>query len=81
MLIAVFTTFAASRKEPLVDTVERIHAGFVTAGFGEPTIRFTMSDPPGSAELSAVQAVMGTGQDADAARSAAAALLDAQGVR
>ena len=28
-----------------------------------------------------VQAVMGTGQDADAARSAAAALLDAQGVR
>jgi len=60
MLIAVFTTFAASRKEPLADTVERIHAAFLTAGFGEPTIRFTMSDPPGSAELSAVQAVMGT---------------------
>jgi hypothetical protein len=44
MLIAVFTTFAASRKEPLIDTVERVHAAFVAAGFGEPLVRFALSD-------------------------------------
>ena len=46
MLMAVFTTFAASRKEALGDVVERIHAAFLAAGFAEPAIRFLMSDPP-----------------------------------
>jgi hypothetical protein len=59
MLVAVFTTFAASRREPLVETVERIHAAFVAAGLGEPTVRFTASDPPGSVEASIVQEVAG----------------------
>jgi hypothetical protein len=45
MLVAVFTTFAASRKEPLVDVVERVHAAFLAAGFGEPNIHFMLSDP------------------------------------
>ena len=46
MLMAVFTTFAVSRKEPLGEVVERVHAAFAAAGFGEPAVRFSMSDPP-----------------------------------
>jgi hypothetical protein len=46
MLMAVFTTFATSRKEPLGETVARIQAAFEAAGFGAPAIRFSMSDPP-----------------------------------
>lgn len=60
MLIAVFTTFAASRKVPLVDVVERAHQAFIDQGFGEPAIRFSMSDPPNSAEISAIVQIMGT---------------------
>ena len=60
MLMAVFTTFAASRKQPLGDVVERVHAAFVAAGFGEPVIRFSISDPPNSPELSAITTFMGT---------------------
>ena len=59
MFVAVFTTFAASRKEPLAEMVERIHAAFLAAGFGEPRVRFTFSDPPGSLELGVVQAIAG----------------------
>jgi len=59
MLVAVFTIFAASRKEPLADMVERVHAAFLEAGFGEPTVRFSLADPPGSLEASLVQAVAG----------------------
>ena len=59
MLIAVFTTFAASRKEPLADMVERVHGAFLAADFGEPTVRFALSDPPGSLEAGLVQAIAG----------------------
>ena len=44
MHIAIFTTFAASKKEPLVEMVERVHGAFVGAGLGEPLIRFILSD-------------------------------------
>jgi hypothetical protein len=60
MLMAVFTTFAASRKQPLCDVVERVHGAFVAAGFGEPVIRFSIADPPNSPELSAITTFMGT---------------------
>ena len=60
MLVAVFTTFASSRKQPLGDVVERVHAAFVATGFGERTIRFSTSDPPDSPEISAITAAMGT---------------------
>ncbi len=46
MNLAVLTTFAASRQELLVFVVERVPAGLVTAGFGDPSIRFTFSDGP-----------------------------------
>src|ERR1700676_28509 len=68
MLVAVFSVFAASRKEPLVDVVERVHAGFIAAGFGEPTVRFTLSDPPLNAEIAAVQAIAGVKRVSSIAR-------------
>src|SRR5436190_138672 len=68
MRIAVFTTFAASRKEPLADTIVRIHDGLVAAGFGEPTIRFAVADAPASAEITAVRAAAGIKQVSSIAR-------------
>src|SRR5579862_7419312 len=59
MLLAVFTTFAASRKEPLVDVVERVREGFLTAGFGEPSIRFSLSDHFGSKETDVLTHMLG----------------------
>ena len=50
MRVALLTTFAASRKDPLGDMVARIHHAFLTAGIGEPTIWFLLADGivPGS---------------------------------
>ncbi len=44
MRVALITTFAASRKEPLVEMMNRVHQGFLDAGLGEPTIRFSLGD-------------------------------------
>ena len=50
MRVALLTTFAASRKEPLGDWVARIHQAFLAAGLGEPSIYFMLADGflPGS---------------------------------
>ena len=45
MRVALMTTFAASRKEPLLAMMDRIHQGFVDAGLAEPTIHFNFGDP------------------------------------
>ena len=44
MRVALYTTFAASRKEPLVSMLNRVHQGFLDAGLGEPFIRFNFGD-------------------------------------
>ena len=43
MRVALQTTFAASRKEPLVEMLGRVHQGFVDAGL-QPFIRFNFGD-------------------------------------
>jgi len=45
MRVALFTTFRASRKDPLAGELERIHAAFL-AGPGAPAVRFVMADAP-----------------------------------
>ena len=45
MQLALLTTFAASRKEPLAEVLERIHAALIAADFGEPHVQFVMADP------------------------------------
>ena len=44
MRVALITTFAASRKEPLATMLDRVHQGFVDAGITEPFIRFNFGD-------------------------------------
>jgi hypothetical protein len=40
MRVALLTSFAASRKEPLVAMMDRVHQGFLDSGLREPFIRF-----------------------------------------
>ena len=44
MRVALVTNFAASRKEPLLDMINRVHQGFMDAGVGEPIVRFNFGD-------------------------------------
>jgi hypothetical protein len=44
MRVALYTTFAASKGEPLAEVVGRVHKAFLDAGLAEPTIRFTLAD-------------------------------------
>jgi hypothetical protein len=68
MLVAMFTTFGASRKEPLAERIARIHDGFLAAGFGEPSVRFTLADAPASPQTSAVTAAMSVKRISSVAR-------------
>ncbi len=46
MLVGLVLTFRASRKEPLAEVLERIHAAFLSSGLGEPTVQFSLADSP-----------------------------------
>jgi hypothetical protein len=46
MQVALLTTFAVTKEERLSVLLERIHTAFLTSGLGEPSILFTLSDPP-----------------------------------
>ncbi len=43
MRVALLTTYAASRKEPLVAMMDRVHQGFLDAGL-QPSIHFNFAD-------------------------------------
>jgi hypothetical protein len=58
MLIAFFTTFHASKKEPLAELLERIHAAFIASGLGEPAIQFSFADAPVPGFASSVDRVL-----------------------
>ena len=58
MRVALLTTFAAGKKEPLAELVERVHAAFASSGQGEPVVRFTFADAPVPGMLSAVDRVL-----------------------
>ena len=57
MHLALLTTFAASRKEPLADMLGRIHSATMAAGFGEPELLFILSDGP-YARVSSIDRVL-----------------------
>ncbi len=44
MRVAMCLTFAASKKEPLVEMAGRVRQAFLDAGLAEPAIRFTLID-------------------------------------
>jgi len=56
MRVALITTFAASRKEPLVAMMDRVHQGFVDAGL-QPFIHFNFADG-GAVSFSSVDRVL-----------------------
>ncbi|MEQ1886845.1 MAG: hypothetical protein ABL967_17420 [Bryobacteraceae bacterium] len=58
MRLAISNTFAAPRKEPLAEMFSRIYHAFLTAGLGQPAIRFTFSDPILPDGVSAVDRVL-----------------------
>jgi len=58
MLVAVHTAFAASKKEPLVVLLNRVHQAFLDNRLGEPTLRFTFSDAPLPGYVSSVNRVL-----------------------
>jgi len=58
MQLALFTTFAASRKEPLAEVLERVHAALIAAGFGEPQVQFVFADSPIAGGVSSVDRVL-----------------------
>ena len=54
MHLAMLTTFAASRKEPLADVLERVHAAIIAADFGEPHVQFVLADSRGVSSVDRV---------------------------
>jgi hypothetical protein len=58
MRVALLTTFKTSKKEPLAEVLERIHAAFLASGQGEPSVRFSLSDAPLPGFVSSVDRVL-----------------------
>ena len=58
MRVALFTTFAASKKEPLAEMMNRVHRAFLDAGLGEPSIQFNFGDPMMAGFVSSVARVL-----------------------
>ncbi len=57
MRVALMTSFAASRKEPLLAMMDRVHQGFLDAGI-EPFIRFNFGDAQIGGGVSSVDRVL-----------------------
>ena len=58
MRVALLSTFAASRKDPLGTVLERIHQAFLTEGLGEPSIWFLLADGVVPGFVSSVERVL-----------------------
>jgi hypothetical protein len=58
MRVALLTTYAAGRKEPLAEMLQRIYQAFSGAGLGEPAIRFNFGDGPLAGSVSSVDRVL-----------------------
>jgi hypothetical protein len=58
MRVALLTSFAASRKEPLAEVVDRVRQAFLDAGMGEPVIQFNFGDSPIPGGVSSVDRVV-----------------------
>jgi hypothetical protein len=58
MHVALAFIYRASRKEPLAEVLERIHAAFLASGLGEPAIQFSMADSPLPGAMSSVDRVV-----------------------
>ena len=64
MRVALLTTYTASRKEPLVAVMDRVHQGFLDAGL-QPFIHFNFADG-GVVSFSSVDRVLKRHPELDA---------------
>jgi len=48
MHLALLTTFAAGRKDPLAEMLDRVYSAIIAGGFGEPALLFTLLESPHS---------------------------------
>ena len=58
MQVALLTTFATKKKQPLAELLAQIHAAFLASGLEEPSILFTFSDRPVPGGVSAVDRLL-----------------------
>jgi hypothetical protein len=58
MRVALLTTLAADKKEPLVEMMNRVRQAFLDAGMGEASIRFNFGDPLVPGLVSSVDRVL-----------------------
>ena len=58
MRVALLITFAASRKEPLGEMLQRVNEAFIAAGLNEPKIGFNFGDSPIAGGVSSVDRVL-----------------------
>jgi hypothetical protein len=58
MRVELHTSFAASRKEPLLQAMDRVRQAFLDAGLGEPAIHFTFGDGALRGSISCVDRVL-----------------------
>ncbi|MGH6796712.1 MAG: hypothetical protein ACREDH_16300, partial [Methylocella sp.] len=54
MRVALHTTFAAGKKQPLAALLERVRTAFIESGLGEPTVQFVLSEAPVQGFVSSV---------------------------
>lgn len=55
MRVALLTTYRTSKKEPLVELLQRIHETFLASGLHDPIVHFSFSDAPAPGFTSAVE--------------------------
>ncbi len=58
MRVALLTSFAASRKEPLASMLDRVYQGFLNSGLPEPSIQFNFGDGLIAGGVSSVDRVL-----------------------
>lgn len=58
MRVALLTSFTASRKEPLLAAMDRVHQAFLDAGLSEPTLNFAFGDGRLAGGVSSVDRVL-----------------------
>jgi hypothetical protein len=58
MQLALLTTFAASRKEPVAEVLERVHAAILASGQSGLSVMFTFSDGPIPGGVSSIDRVL-----------------------
>jgi hypothetical protein len=46
MRVALYSIYKASKKEPLVELLQRIHQAFLDSGIRDPAVNFSFTDAP-----------------------------------